>query len=84
MGLLLSLGSFLGGLLLLWLVCKLLKVSLKVIWKLLVNAFCGVMLLIVFNFVGGMIGLTILITPLRALIAGIFGIPGVILLLIFA
>lgn len=75
--------SFAVGLSVLWLVCKLLTVPIKLIWKLVVNAIIGALGLLVLNFIGGLVGLSIPITPISALVTGVFGVPGVILLLIF-
>lgn len=75
--------SFAVGLAALWLVCKLLTVPIKLIWKLVVNAIIGALGLLVLNFIGGLVGLAIPITPVSALVTGVFGVPGVILLLVF-
>mgnify|MGYP001026386046 FL=1 len=77
---LLNIAAFGIGILALWLICKLLKLSLKIIWKLVVNALLGALILIVFNLIGGIFGLTIEITFLSALVAGVFGVPGVIVM----
>ncbi len=82
MGLLSMLFSFAIGLALLWFICKILMVPIKIMWKLVINAIAGALLLLVVNFVGGLIGLSIPITPISALVAGVFGIPGVVLLVI--
>ncbi|MEA5060737.1 MAG: pro-sigmaK processing inhibitor BofA family protein [Candidatus Pelethousia sp.] len=74
--------SFAVGLAILWLVCKLLMVPIKLIGRLVINAVVGALMLLVVNFVGGLIGLSIPITPISALITGVFGVPGVVLLLI--
>lgn len=66
----------------LWLACKLLKISLKVFWKLFVNALIGAAILLVINFFGAAIGISITISFLSALIVGILGVPGVIILLL--
>lgn len=66
----------------LWLACKLLKISIKVFWKLFVNALIGAAVLLLINFFGAAIGLSISITFISALIVGVFGVPGVVLLLI--
>lgn len=71
--------ALLLGFAILWLACKLLKISLKVFWKLLTNAIVGAAVLFILNF----IGISISITFLSALIVGVLGVPGVILLLIF-
>ncbi|MDO5716104.1 MAG: pro-sigmaK processing inhibitor BofA family protein [Tissierellia bacterium] len=70
------------GIVLLMIIGSLLHLSMSVLRKLLVNGITGAILLLVFNFVGGLFNLTIPITFLNALVAGFFGIPGVILLLI--
>jgi inhibitor of the pro-sigma K processing machinery len=49
----------------------------------LVNALLGAIILVIFNFFGDAIGFTIPITWFSALIAGIFGIPGVIAIIIY-
>ena len=61
-----SILAFAAGLLVLWLICKLLAFPLKVLWKL----------------VGGFFSLSIPINALNALITGVLGVPGVILLLV--
>ncbi len=76
----LNIAAFGIGILVLWLICKLLKISLTIIWKLVINALLGALLLIVFNLIGGIFGLTIEITFLSALVAGVFGVPGVIVM----
>lgn len=70
------------GIFVLFLVCKLLKVSAKIIIKLVWNGICGMVVLFIFNLIGGIFGLTIELTALNAVITGILGIPGVILLLL--
>lgn len=74
--------AFAAGLLVLWIVCKLLAVPLKIIWKLFLNALLGAVVLLIFNFFGGFFSLSIPITPLNSLITGVLGIAGVILLLV--
>ena len=51
--------------------------------KLIVNGILGAVLLLIFNFFGQAFGLYIGINATTALIAGFFGIPGVIFLVIF-
>ena len=77
-----SIIAFAAGLLILWLICKLLSFPLKVLWKLIINAILGAVILFLFNLVGGFLNLSIQINALNALITGVLGIPGVILLLI--
>lgn len=79
-GILSSIAAFGIGILILWLICKLLKLSLKIIWKLVINALLGALILIVFNLIGGLFGLVLPITFLSAVVAGVFGVPGVIVM----
>lgn len=60
----------------------LLGFSIKAVGKLIINSISGLLLLIVFNLIGGIFGITLNLTFLNALIAGIFGIPGIIVLLL--
>lgn len=57
-------------------------IPIKIIIKLIINALVGGLLLFFFNLVGGIFGLSIMINPLNAIIAGVLGVPGVILILI--
>ncbi len=59
-----------------------LKTSFKIAVKLLINAVLGFVLLFVFNGLGGVIGVTIEINWISAVIAGILGVPGIALMLI--
>ncbi len=79
-GILSGIAAFGIGILILWLICKLLKLSLKIIWKLVINALLGALILIVFNLIGGLFGLVLPITFLSAVVAGVFGVPGVIVM----
>ena len=67
---------------LLFVVGKLLVVPIKIIIKLLLNGIGGGIALFLFNLVGGLFGAYIVINPLNAIIVGILGLPGVILLLV--
>lgn len=74
--------SFILGLILLYIVGLLLVIPIKILIKLLINGLIGGVLLFLFNLIGGIFGLSILINPLNAIIAGVLGVPGVILILI--
>lgn len=74
--------AFLFGLVLLYIIGMILVIPLKVIFKLIVNGIIGGVILFLFNLVGGLFGLGIAINPLNAIIVGVLGVPGVILLLI--
>ena len=69
-----------GGLL--TLLFKLLKRPIKWAFKLLLHVVSGFIFLGIFNFVGARVGLSIAVNWVSALISGVLGIPGVILLLV--
>ncbi len=57
--------------------------SLKLIFKLLLHSLTGFLTLTVVNLLGSFLGVHIAVTLLSCLVAGILGLPGVILLLLF-
>lgn len=61
---------------------KLIFGSMKFISKIVINGVIGLVLLYFFNAIGGAFGTNIEISIVNALIAGVFGIPGIILLLL--
>ena len=56
----------------------------KIITKLIINSFLGAVLLYVINIVGTVCGLHIGINVVTALVVGILGIPGAVLLTVLA
>jgi inhibitor of the pro-sigma K processing machinery len=70
------------GLVLLYVVGWLLLVPLRIILKFIYNAIIGGIILWLLNLVGGLIGITVAINPVTALIVGFLGIPGLILILL--
>ena len=78
--------TFIIVLAVIFIIFKIFNLSIKIFFKLLINALIGAALLFVFNFVfAGLLNLIffyINITWLTALITGIFGVPGVVVLLI--
>lgn len=74
--------AFIVGLFLLYAIGVFLVIPIRIIFKLIVNGIVGGVLLLIFNLLGGLIGLNLVITPLSALIAGFLGAPGIIILLI--
>ena len=78
--------TFIIVLAVIFIIFKIFNLSIKIFFKLLINALIGAALLFVFNFVfAGLLNLSffyINITWLTALITGIFGVPGVVVLLI--
>ena len=80
MGVFLTFG---GALILLLVLGKTLLIPLKIVLKMVVNSILGGILLVVFNAVGSSVGLMIPLNLVNAATAGILGVPGVIMLLLF-
>lgn len=76
-------GYFLIAILGLYIIVKVFSWPLKMLFKLIANAVLGAILLIVVNFIGQYFNFYIGINIATVLIAGFFGIPGVIFLVIF-
>lgn len=77
-----TIGAYLIGLFLLYILGMVLVVPIKILIKLLINGLIGGVVLLLFNLIGGIFNLTIAVNPLNAVIVGFLGIPGVILILI--
>jgi len=67
---------------LLWLLGKILKTSIKWGFKLLCHIGIGFVALFVFNFLGGFVGISLGLNWINAIVTGVLGLPGVILLLL--
>lgn len=65
------------------LIGKLLKAPIKLAFKILLNALSGLIVLMIVNFLGSYIDIGLSINWFNCIIAGIFGIPGVVLLFVF-
>ena len=74
-----SIALFFGLLGLLW---KLIKKPMKWGLKLLLNAVIGYVYLFIFNFIGAWFGLSLNLSFLSCAIAGLFGLPGIIVMLV--
>ena len=73
MEILASLGSLAMGVVILYVIVKLLSLPFKLVW----NGGIGAIMLWLANLLGGaLFGVTVKITIIKALIAGFFGIPG--------
>ena len=64
------------------LLLKLLRKPIKWAFKLLLHALFGFVFLFIFNFFGSIVGITLGLNWLNAIVTGVLGIPGVILLLL--
>ena len=63
------------------LVLRILSKPIRFLFKLLINTVLGFVLLWIINFFGGAIGLALEFSLINALVIGLLGIPGVLLLL---
>jgi len=77
-----SLGIVVGGILLLWLLIQLFKKPIKLLLKLACNTAIGYIALLLVNKFGALIGISLGLNWVNALIIGVFGYPGLILLLL--
>ncbi len=75
--------AFVFGLLLLYIIGRVLLMPLRLVFKLIYNGLIGGIILWLLNWVGAYFGFTIAINVATALIVGFLGIPGVILLVVF-
>lgn len=76
-------GYFLVAILGFYILMKVFAWPLKILFNLIANGIFGVLLLLLVNFIGAYFSFNIGINTITALIAGFFGIPGVIFLIIF-
>lgn len=72
-----------GTLIVILFLFKILIGPIKKVIGLLINSVLGAILLVVVNYFGALFGVTIGINLLTAVIAGVFGIPGVLFLIIY-
>jgi len=75
--------AYVFGIVLIYLVGRMLLMPIKFISRLVYNALIGGVMLWMLNFVGVYIGFNIPINPITALVAGFLGLPGVVLLILF-
>lgn len=78
-----TIATYAAGIIILFIVAKLFLMPIKLIIKLVWNALLGGALLWLVNLIGGVFGFAIAINWMSALIVGLLGIPGVILLVIW-
>jgi len=73
--------AYIAGVLLLYALGKMLLIPLRTIFNLIVNAVIGGGVLLVIKFIGGFWDFTGGVNPITALVVGLLGVPGVILLI---
>ena len=71
-----------AGIFILWLVIKLFLTPIKWIFKLLINTGIGFVCLGVLNYFGAFFGISLGLNWVNALVVGVFGFPGLVLLLL--
>lgn len=70
------------GLVIIFILCRIFAKPLRWLLKLILNGIIGGLILAAVNFVGGFAGVSIIINPFSALLAGLLGVPGVILVVL--
>ena len=71
-------GSFIVGIIVLFILLRVLSLPFRIVWKLITNSIVGALMLWVVN----LFGLGIESTFFKALIAGFFGVPGVLVVVL--
>ena len=71
-------ASFIVGMIVLYILLRIMSLPFRIVWKLITNSIVGALMLWFVN----LFGLGIEITFLKALIAGFFGIPGVLVIVL--
>ena len=74
--------TFLIALIIMYIILKILSLPFKIIIKLLINGIVGGAVIWIINLIGANFGFMITLNWISALIAGILGIPGVVILVI--
>lgn len=74
---------FIIGGVILFLILKILSVPFKIIFKLVVNAIAGAVLLLIVNLFISNFGAIVPLTNLNCILVGIFGVPAAIVLVIY-
>ena len=75
--------AFCAGLLLLYIIGMLLVTPLKLLLKLIISSAIGFVALLALNLIGGaLFHFTLALNPLNAVIVGVLGVPGLVLLIV--
>lgn len=74
--------AYILGIALLYMLGYLLQYPLRFVLRLIYNALLGGLALLAINLVGGWFSVTLPLNPVTALVAGLLGLPGLILLLV--
>ena len=74
--------AYIAGLVIIFIFCRIFIKPIRWLVRLLINSVLGGLILAAVNFVGGFAGITVIINPITSMIAGLLGVPGVILVVI--
>lgn len=74
--------AFIFGLMVLYLLARVLVYPMRVLARAVGSTLVGAVLLVVFNLVGGIFGLTVAVNVFSALVVGFLGVPGLLTLFI--
>lgn len=66
-----------------YIIAQVLLKPIKLVWKVLLNSVIGLILLLVFNYIGSYFSFSLPINFITVLITGFLGIPGLLLLICF-
>ncbi len=75
-------AGYILGMLIIFVVAKIFLTPLKIIFKLILNSALGVILLLFINLFSSLTGIYIGINAITAILLGIFGLPGICLILL--
>ena len=74
--------AFIFGIMLLYILARLLVYPMRVFAKAVGNSVVGAVLLVIFNAIGALFGLSIGVNVITALVVGFLGVPGLVTLMI--
>lgn len=74
--------AYIFGIIFLFVIGRILLVPMKIVLKFIYNALIGGIILLGINFIGNLVGFNIALNIVTALVVGILGLPGIILLVI--
>ncbi len=77
-----SILAYVAGLVIIFIFCRIFIKPIRWLVRLLINSILGGLILAAVNFVGGFAGITIIINPITSMLAGLLGVPGIILVII--
>lgn len=77
-----SILAYVIGLIMVFVICRIFIRPVARLGKILLSSVCGGLILAGLNYLGSFVGISVVVSPLSSLIAGILGVPGVVLVII--